>query len=194
MLAILIYYVIAMIFTTPNAPSEFPKWYMVVVDVVFAIGLLTGVFVPEDAEVRTRIAPPPLVRWIIFLPASIAAAACAGFALVFARIQFTQYAGIIDAETFYIPALVLISLAIAIAPSGKRLVASLVSCLWVSGGFLFAMGAVLRPILVPWLESTSHREVGFMLPQWSQFLQGFGWFAAGCIPLVVTFCLPRAKK
>jgi hypothetical protein len=188
------FFVIGNVVTGQAPKSEMPSWYLVIVWLAFAVGAICGLFAEASFETVASINLPPLVRWILFLPVAVVVGAGVMLAMILGVVQFFPGAsGILDIETRFIPAIILISLAIAIAPSHRRIVAVAVSLLWIVGGSGYLVGAISRPIVQPLIEHAEHGPIVFDAPAWLMALRGAAWFLAGVIPLVYTFQMTRKR-
>jgi hypothetical protein len=174
--------------------ATYPLWYTVLLEAALAVGALSGITV----EIEQQPVPPVrvhfLVRWLAFVPVALLSAGVVGVLLVFIEYYLPNAAGILKLEGSFLFGLIFISVATAIAPRGRRIVASLTGALWAISGTLYFMGALLRPILKPWIESISKHSIDFYEPTWLQALHGMAWIAAAAIPVVVAFNLPKLTE
>jgi hypothetical protein len=168
--------------------STTPIWYTVALLIVLVIGAVFGILsdaIPADEHVALRV--PTITRWVLFIPIAAAASLAIIIGLVYLGISYPSVQGIIDIETRFLSAIIFISLATAIAPAGRRIVVSILSAPWLIGGFFSTLSALFRPLITPWIEHLTHRQVGFYTPAWIQAIQGLAWLTAALIPLLVIF-------
>ena len=174
--------------------TTYPLWYTVLLETALAVGAVSGIAVEIEQQPVPSVRVHSLVRWLVFVPVAILSAGAVGVLLVFTEYYLPNAAGILKLEGSFLFGLLFISVATAVAPHGRRIIASLLGALWVISGTLYFIGALLRPVLKPWAESISKHAIDFYEPAWLQAFHGIAWIAAAAIPIVVAFNLPRVER
>jgi hypothetical protein len=171
---------------TGQFTGEQPIWYTILLLVAMVIGALSGIAVDGGTEVAFPSAPPAPARWVLFLPLAIVAALPALGLAIITELQFPRLFGIMDVEVRFLTGIAIISVATAVAPAGKRVVASLLGGLWgLVGGIMF-FGAIARPLITAWV-ARSGNVMHYYLPAWQQAAEGLAWLLAAAIPICITY-------
>jgi hypothetical protein len=170
--------------------NNYPVWYSVVFFGIVIVGAVYGAL--TDLKISNPKPPastiPNVLRWILVLPVSIVALCALSFGFSFLKIAYPALTQISGVEGRFFTGVAFIALATAIAPSGRRVIVSILGGFWLFGGLAWLAGGILRPLIVPQLEKLEHGYTfEFRDAAWIQTIESLAWIAAALIPMIATF-------